>query len=81
MLGGYLALPTMTLAEAGVRALIGGVVCYLAAWAGAVFVWRRLVVIELKGKEQELAAAHAAALARAQLPSGPPPPTGPARAG
>jgi hypothetical protein len=81
LLGGYLALPTMTLAEAGARALMAGIVCYLAAWAGAVFVWRRLVVIELKGKEQELAAAHAAALARAQLPGGPPPPNGPTRAG
>jgi len=81
VLGGYLALPTMTLAEAGARALMAGIACYLATWAGAVFVWRRLVVIELKGKEQELAAAHAAALARAQLPSGPPSPTAPSRPG
>jgi hypothetical protein len=80
VLGGYLALPTMTLAEAGARALIAGIVCYLVAWAGAVFVWRRVVVLELKGKEQELEAAHAAARAR-QLPSGSQPPADAARAG
>ena len=44
VLGGYLSLPTNTLAAAGVRALMAGVVCYVAAWAGAVFLWRRLVI-------------------------------------
>jgi hypothetical protein len=53
-LAGYLSLPTDTLAEAGVRALLAGSVCYVVAWAGAVFVWRRLVMIELKGREQQL---------------------------
>jgi hypothetical protein len=56
-IAGYLSLPTGTLAEAGLRALIAGSVCYVAAWAGAVFVWRRLVVIEIKGREQALLAA------------------------
>ncbi|HXC46010.1 MAG TPA: hypothetical protein VNU24_05335 [Solirubrobacteraceae bacterium] len=56
-IAGYLSLPTGTLAEAAVRALIAGSVCYVAAWAGAVFVWRRLVVIEIKGREQALLAA------------------------
>jgi hypothetical protein len=56
LLGGYLALPTSTLAGAGVRALEAGVVCYVAVWAGAVFVWRRLVILELKGREQKLLA-------------------------
>lgn len=56
VLAGYLSLPTGTLAEAGMRALMAGSVCYVAAWAGAVFVWRRLVVIELKGREQQLLA-------------------------
>jgi hypothetical protein len=61
-LAGYLSLPTGTLAEAGLRALIAGSVCYVAAWAGAVFVWRRLVIIEIKGREQALLAGAQAAL-------------------
>jgi hypothetical protein len=66
-LGGYLSLPTNTVAEAGLRALLAGMVCYVAAWAGAVFVWRRVVVLELKGREQELVeAAVAASAAREQ---------------
>jgi hypothetical protein len=52
--GGYFSLPTHTLADAGLRALIAGVVCYVAGWAGAVFVWRRLVVLEIKAREQHL---------------------------
>jgi hypothetical protein len=61
MLGGYLSLPTSTLAEAGLRALAAGVVCYVAAWAGAVFIWRRLVILEIKAREQELVTAMRAA--------------------
>jgi hypothetical protein len=53
-IAGYLSLPTGTLAEAGLRALVAGSVCYVAAWAGAVFVWRRLVVLEIKSREQQL---------------------------
>lgn len=52
---GYLSLPTGTLVEAGLRALVAGSICYVVAWAGAVFAWRRLIVIELKGREQQLA--------------------------
>jgi hypothetical protein len=59
---GYLSLPTGTLAQAGLRALIAGCVCYVAAWAGAVFVWRRLVIVEIKGREQALLAEAQAAL-------------------
>ncbi|HLM85674.1 MAG TPA: PilZ domain-containing protein [Solirubrobacteraceae bacterium] len=44
--GGYLSLATSTLLAAGLRALAAGLVCYLAAWAGAVFVWRHLVMLE-----------------------------------
>jgi hypothetical protein len=58
LLGGYLSLPTSTLASAGLRALVAGVVCYVAAWAGAVFLWRRLVVLELKGREHQLMTAR-----------------------
>ncbi len=61
VLGGYLSLPTNTLAAAGLRALIAGVACYVVAWAGAVFVWRRLVMLELKGREQQLAGLQAGA--------------------
>jgi hypothetical protein len=67
VLGGYLSMPTNTLAGAGVRALIAGIACYVAVWAGAVFLWRRLVMLEIKGREQELAAALLAARARAEL--------------
>lgn len=60
LIAGYLSLPTGTLAGAALRALVAGSVCYVAAWAGAVFVWRRLVVLEIKNREQQLlAAVHA----------------------
>ncbi len=49
LVGGYLSLPTSTLAAAGLRALVAGVVCYVATWAGAVFVWRQIVMLELAG--------------------------------
>jgi hypothetical protein len=67
VLGGYLSMPTNTLAGAGVRALIAGIACYVVVWAGAVFLWRRLVILEIKGREQELAAALLAARTRAEL--------------
>ena len=70
-IGGYLSLPTNTLAGAGERALIAGIVCYLAAWAGAVFLWRRLVLLEIKSREAQVASAHAARAMR-ELPAGPP---------
>jgi hypothetical protein len=72
VLGGYLSLPTNTLAGAALRALIAGVVCYVVVWAGAVFLWRRLVMLEIKGREQQLAAAvqaAQAARARRELPA------------
>jgi hypothetical protein len=61
-LGGYLSLSTHTLADAGLRALAAGVVCYVAAWAIAVFLWRRLVVAELSHARQELLATEIAKL-------------------
>lgn len=54
---GYLALPTNTLVGAGLHALVAGIVCYVAVWAGAVFVWRRLVMLELRSRKQQLSAA------------------------
>jgi hypothetical protein len=71
LIGGYLSLPTNTLAGAGARALIAGIVCYLAAWAGAVFLWRRLVLLEIKSREAQVASAYAARAPR-ELPAGPP---------
>jgi hypothetical protein len=75
VLGGYLSLPTNTLAAAGLRALIAGVVCYVAAWAGAVFVWKRLVILELKGREQQMISGTRAARARQRAPVGSEPPS------
>ena len=60
LITGYLSLPTHTVAAAGLHALIGGVVCYVAAWAAAVFAWRRLVVMELKAREYQLLQAEPA---------------------
>jgi hypothetical protein len=77
LIGGYLSLPTSTLAGAGLRALVAGVVCYVAAWAGAVFLWRRLVMLELKGREQQLLAVGA----KRQSPHPPPPAIERSRAG
>jgi hypothetical protein len=66
LLGGYLSLPTSTVAAAGLRALVAGIVCYVACWGAAVFVWRRLVMLEIKGREQKLVAeVRAAQAARA----------------
>jgi hypothetical protein len=67
LLGGYMSLPTGTLAEAGLRALVAGAVCYVAVWAGAVFVWRRLVILEIKAREQQLISAITTAHARREL--------------
>ncbi len=62
LVGGYLSLPTQTLAGAGLRALAAGVVCYVAAWAAAVFLWRHLVVAELRDAQQEALAVEIAKL-------------------
>ncbi len=53
-LGGYVALAHHALLEAAVRALLTGVACYVLVWAAAVFVWRRLVVAELRQREAAL---------------------------
>lgn len=74
LIAGYFSLPTSTLAEAGLHALVAGSVCYVAAWAGAVFVWRRMVMIEVKGREQQLLADafSTQAVAEPAVPSGEP---------
>lgn len=69
-IAGYLSLPTSTLPGAGLRAVAAGVVCYVAGWGAAVFVWRRLVMLEIKAREQQLVdevrARHAALQSGAQ---------------
>ncbi len=72
LLGGYLSLPSNTLADAALRALIAGVVCYVAVWAGAVFVWRRLVILEIKAREQQLMEPHRQPSPADQRRGGPP---------
>jgi hypothetical protein len=69
--GGYVSLSSNTLATAGLRALVAGVVCYVAVWAGAVFLWRRLVILEIKGREQQLIAAANAGAPRELAPGRP----------
>jgi len=66
IVGGYLSLPTHTLASAGLRAIVAGLICWVAVWAGAVFFWRRMVVLEIKAREQELVRAVEDARARNQ---------------
>jgi hypothetical protein len=56
LVAGYLSLPTSTFAWTIGRALIAGGVCYVACWGAAVFAWRRLVMLELKSREQKLVA-------------------------
>ncbi len=68
LLGGYLSLPTQTLAGAGLRALVAGVVCYVAVWAAAVFLWRRLLVAELHQAKHDLLAEELAKFDRARTP-------------
>lgn len=70
LLGGYLSLPTSTLAGAALRALLAGVACYLVAWAGAVFVWRQLVMVEV-ARARERTQEQLASLERAAAGSGP----------
>jgi hypothetical protein len=65
---GYLSLSTHTVTEAGFRALVAGVVCYAIVWAGAVFLWRHLVMAELRGRQQELLQTE---LAKLGIPASP----------
>jgi hypothetical protein len=68
-LGAYFSLPTGTLAEALARALGAGIVSYVAVWAAAVFAWRRLVILELKAREQQLLSIARARQAPRELPA------------
>jgi len=70
LLGGYMSLPTHSPSEAALRALLAGVVCYVVVWAAAVFVWRRLLVAELRHAQHELLSRELAKLEGAD-PSAP----------
>lgn len=48
--------------EVGLRALIAGIVCYLAAWFFAVLLWRQLVVAEAQAEADRIREEHEAAL-------------------
>jgi hypothetical protein len=65
-LGGYLSLPTHTLADAAARALLAGLFCRTVVWAAAIFVWRRIVVAELRHAQHELLAAKLSERAAAE---------------
>jgi hypothetical protein len=62
LLGGYLSLPTHTVVDAGLRALATGAFGYVAMWGAALFLWRRLVVIELRSAQRQLLDAELARL-------------------
>jgi hypothetical protein len=70
LLGGYLSLSTHSLFETALRALVAGAVCYVAVWTVAVFLWRRLIVAELRHAEHELVARRLARLQSAGEPAG-----------
>jgi hypothetical protein len=72
LLGGYESLPTHTVAATLLRALIAGAVLYVGVWAGALFFWRRMVMLEIKAREQQILAAVSAARAARQAPEGRP---------
>jgi hypothetical protein len=72
VLGGYESLPTHTVAETLLRALIAGAVLYVGVWAGALFFWRRMVMLEIKAREQQILAAAGAARAARQASEGRP---------
>jgi hypothetical protein len=55
-------------ADALLRAILGGIVTYVAAWACAVAVWRHLVIAELRAVRRHRAAEVAAR--RAVAPRG-----------
>jgi len=58
--------------DAALRALAAGALCYVAVWAAAVFLWRRLVVAELREAEQQLLAAKLAKRQAVELQGLPP---------
>jgi hypothetical protein len=68
LLGGYLSFHTHTMFETGLRALMGGIACYVAMWGAAVFLWRHLIIAELRSREHSLMAGELAKLEGRGLP-------------
>ncbi len=60
--GAYLSFHTHTMFETGVRALMAGIACYVIVWGAAVFLWRHLIIAELRSREQALLATELAKL-------------------
>jgi hypothetical protein len=46
----------------GLRALLGGVVTYVAVWAAAVYVWRQIAIAEIRERARILAERKFAAM-------------------
>jgi hypothetical protein len=76
-LGGFLLVALLSwragapMADTLLRALAAGVVGYVATWAGAILVWRHLVVAELRAVRSHRAAEAAARRAAAQRAEAP----------
>jgi hypothetical protein len=62
LVGGYLSFHTHTMFETGLRALMAGIGCYVVMWGAAVFLWRHLIIAELRSREQALMASELAKL-------------------
>jgi len=71
-LGGFVLVAVLSMragvptADALLRALLGGIAAYVAAWACAVAVWRHLVIAELRAVRRHRAAEGTARRAAAQ---------------
>lgn len=46
----------------GLRALLGGVITYVAVWAAAVYIWRQIAIAEIRARARVLAERKFAAL-------------------
>jgi hypothetical protein len=53
----------------GLRALLGGVITYVAVWAAAVYVWRQIAIAEIRERARILAERKFAALEAQQQKS------------
>jgi hypothetical protein len=68
LIGGYLSFHTHTMFETGLRALMAGIACYVVMWGAAVFLWRHLIIAELRSREHSLMASELAKLEGRGLP-------------